>query len=206
MSEKMNSEFRDLWVAYCEQKEEVAALTEQVATLTARLTELEGADIALEDAIAEIRRMREERDKELADILNRHRGERDIHVLFATIDTLTEQLAEMTRERAEAWSNAADANNDLAYVTASKNVAERERDEALRKLRFEHDMREQSQEDATSLVESYALASARALAAEQRVKELEGVVDAVRQWGEYTPRRVARALAALTGTEPGKGT
>ena len=63
MSEKMNSEFRDLWVAYCEQKEEVAALTEQVATLTARLTELEGADIALEDAIAEMRRMRDERDE-----------------------------------------------------------------------------------------------------------------------------------------------
>ena len=60
MSEPMNPEFRDLWVAYCEQKEEVAALTEQVATLTARLTELEGADIALEDAIAEMRRIREE--------------------------------------------------------------------------------------------------------------------------------------------------
>ena len=44
------------------------------------------------------------------------------------------------------------------------------------------------------------------IAAEQRVKELEDVVDAVRQWGEYTPRRVARALAALTGTEPGEGT
>jgi len=38
-------------------------------------------------------------DEELADILNRHRGERDIHVLFATIDTLTTQLAEMTMER-----------------------------------------------------------------------------------------------------------
>ena len=69
MSEKMNSEFRDLWVAYCEQKEEVAALTEQVATLTARLTELEGADIALEDAIAEMRRIRKERDKWKAAVL-----------------------------------------------------------------------------------------------------------------------------------------
>ena len=105
---------------------EVAALTEQVATLTARLTELEGADIALEDAIAEMRRMREERD---------------------------EERRKFDKQFAKAW-------------------------------------------DAID----------RALIAEQRVKELEDVVDAVRQWGEYTPRRVARALAALTGTEPGKGT
>ena len=101
-------------------------LTEQVASLTARLTELEGADIALEDAIAEMRRMRDERD---------------------------EERRKFDKQFAKAW-------------------------------------------DAID----------RALAAEQRVKELEDVVDAVRQWGEYTPRRVARALAALTGTEPGEGT
>jgi len=59
---------------------------------------------------------------------------------------------------------------------------------------------------ATAYEEMYRDATDRALAAEQRVKELEDVVDAVRQWGEYTPRRVARALAALTGTEPGEGT
>ena len=39
-------------------------------------------------------------------------------------DVLTTQLAEMTRERDEAWSNAADAHNDLAFVTAQKNAAE----------------------------------------------------------------------------------
>ena len=156
MSEKMNSEFRDLWVAYCEQKEEVAALTEQVATLTG------------------------ERDEWMAKV-----GRLQTHV-------------EMNEERAdEGWSNAADANNDLAYVTASKNVAERERDEYQRIFRASDEMLANTQV-------AHARESLRALAAEQRVKELEGVVDAVRQWGEYTPRRVARALAALTGTEPGE--
>ena len=41
----------------------LASFKATIDTLTARLTELEGADIALEDAIAEMRRIRKERDK-----------------------------------------------------------------------------------------------------------------------------------------------
>ena len=84
----------------------------------------------------------------------------DAERFLATIDTLTTQLAEMTMQRAEAWSNAADANNDLAYVTASKNVAERERDGAWA--------------ETNRHVELLRRTLDRALIAEQRVKELEG--------------------------------
>ena len=58
---------------------------------------------------------------------------------------------------------------------------------------------------ATAYEEMYREAIDRALTAEQRVKELEDVVDAVRQWGEYTPRRVARALTNLP-TDPQEST
>jgi len=78
--------------------------------------------------------------------------------LQATIATLTAQLAERTRERDEAWSNTADDDDDLAYVTASKNVAERERDGAWAETNRHVDLLRRTLD--------------RALAAEQRVKEL----------------------------------
>ena len=86
--------------------------------------------------------------------------------LYEARDTLTTQLAEMTRERDE--SNALLHVNQDAHKRCDVLMAE-----LGRKL----------------------------TAAEQRVKELEDVVDAVRQWGEYTPRRVARALTNLP-TDP----
>ena len=90
---------------------EVAALTEQVATLTARLTELAGADIALEDAIAEMRRMRDERDEW-----------KEVAGNYATALVSAEDELEVTSERLVNRALAAEATVDRYEVALERIV------------------------------------------------------------------------------------
>lgn len=84
-----------------------------------------------------------------------------------TIDSLRAQLTAAENDRDSARANYIHTRNLLHDAEDRASRAEGERDELLR-----YDI------------------------PRQRLAAAEAVVQAVREWGEYTPRRVSRALAA----------